>query len=62
MKNGMVHCKLNHLYKFSSVAAIFNRARVNGIGKRGYEIVNTAIPALTYAEKTYHLVTAKILY
>jgi nucleotide-binding universal stress UspA family protein len=47
----MVHCKPNHLYKFSSVAAISNRAKVNAIGNRGYEIVKVIAPVLNHAGK-----------
>jgi hypothetical protein len=38
---GMVHCKPNHLYNFSPVAAI---------GNRGYEIVKVVSSVLNHAE------------
>jgi hypothetical protein len=45
----MVHCKPNHLYNFSPVAAISNRVYSGAIGNRGYEIVKVVSSVLNHA-------------
>jgi hypothetical protein len=52
----MVHCKPNHLYKFSSVAAISNRVYSGAIGNRGYEIVKVIAPVLNHAQIFFALI------